>query len=69
VVSRENACCCLHCLLPAAGCERLSAEQKEVLLWLFRPPLQAEPLSDEPHLTEGGGGTLVEIGPRYRCSV
>ncbi|XP_056271464.1 phosphoribosylformylglycinamidine synthase [Pseudoliparis swirei] len=50
------------------GCERLSAEQKEVLLWLFRPPLQAEPLSDEPHLTEGGGGTLVEIGPRLNFS-
>ncbi|XP_068449233.1 phosphoribosylformylglycinamidine synthase [Clinocottus analis] len=50
------------------GCERLSAEQKDVLLWLLRPPLQAEPPSDEPHLTEAGGGTLVEIGPRLNFS-
>uniref|UniRef100_A0A3B5LM20 Uncharacterized protein n=1 Tax=Xiphophorus couchianus TaxID=32473 RepID=A0A3B5LM20_9TELE len=42
---------------------RLDAEQKEVLLWLFRPPLQAEPLSDQPRLTEGRGDKLVEIGP------
>ncbi|MEQ2186961.1 hypothetical protein GOODEAATRI_034206 [Goodea atripinnis] len=46
------------------GGESLKAEQKEVLLWLFRPPLQAEPLSDEPKLTEGSGDKLVEIGPR-----
>ncbi|MEQ2244811.1 hypothetical protein ILYODFUR_021000, partial [Ilyodon furcidens] len=45
------------------GGESLKAEQKEVLLWLFRPPLQAEPLSDEPKLTEGSGDKLVEIGP------
>lgn len=48
-----------------AGCSSLSAEQKEVLLWLFRPPLQAEPLSETPKLTEGSGEKLVEIGPRY----
>lgn len=52
--------------LSAAGCESLSAEQKEVLLWLFRPPLQTEPLSEKPKLTEGSGEKLVEIGPRYR---
>ncbi|XP_008405528.1 phosphoribosylformylglycinamidine synthase isoform X1 [Poecilia reticulata] len=50
------------------GCERLDAEQKEVLLWLFRPPLQAEPLSDQPRLTEGSGDKLVEIGPRLNFS-
>ena len=52
-------------LLSAAGCDSLKAEQKEVLLWLFRPPLQAEPLSEKPNLTEGSGEKLVEIGPRY----
>lgn len=53
-----------HYFFSAAGCESLSAEQREVLLWLFRPPLQAEPLSEKPNLTEGSGETLVEIGPR-----
>lgn len=55
-----------HCFFPlsAAGCESLGAEQKEVLLWLFRPPLQAEPLSEKPNLTEGSEEKLVEIGPR-----
>lgn len=48
----------------AAGCQSLSAEQKEVLLWVFRPPLQTEPLSEKPNLTEGSGEKLVEIGPR-----
>lgn len=52
--------------LSPAGCSSLSAEQKEVLLWLFRPPLQVEPLSETPKLTEGNGEKLVEIGPRYR---
>lgn len=56
-------------LLTAAGCESLSAEQKEVLLWLFRPPLQAEPLSEKPNLTEASGEKLVEIGPRYDCTL
>lgn len=51
----------------AAGGECLSAEQKEVLLWLFRPPMQTEALSEEPNLTEGSGEKLVEIGPRYCC--
>lgn len=55
--------------LSAAGCESVSAEQKEVLLWLFRPPLQAEPLSEKPNLTEGSGEKLVEIGPRYDCTL
>ncbi|XP_014847333.1 PREDICTED: phosphoribosylformylglycinamidine synthase isoform X1 [Poecilia mexicana] len=50
------------------GCERLDAAQTEVLLWLFRPPLQAEPLSDQPRLTEGSGDKLVEIGPRLNFS-
>lgn len=52
--------------LSPAGCSSLSAEQKEVLLWLFRPPLQVELLSETPKLTEGSGEKLVEIGPRYR---
>uniref|UniRef100_A0A3Q0RKU9 Phosphoribosylformylglycinamidine synthase n=1 Tax=Amphilophus citrinellus TaxID=61819 RepID=A0A3Q0RKU9_AMPCI len=43
-------------------------EQKEVLLWLFRPALQAEPLSEESNLTEGSGEKLVEIGPRLNFS-
>lgn len=51
--------------LSAAGCESLGADQKEVLLWLFRPPLQTEPLSETPKLSEGSGERLVEIGPRY----
>uniref|UniRef100_A0A8C9XVB9 Phosphoribosylformylglycinamidine synthase n=1 Tax=Sander lucioperca TaxID=283035 RepID=A0A8C9XVB9_SANLU len=61
---------CPHCflLLPAAGCESLRPEQTEVLLWLFRPPLQAEPLSEETNLTEGSGEKLVEIGPRLNFS-
>lgn len=50
------------------GCESLSTEQKEVLLWLFRPPLQAEQLSEKPNLTEGSGEKLVEIGPRLNFS-
>lgn len=64
-----SICPCSHCflLLSAAGCESLSEEQKEVLLWLFHPPLQAEPLSEKPNLTEGNGEKLVEIGPRYCC--
>uniref|UniRef100_H3CZV5 Phosphoribosylformylglycinamidine synthase n=1 Tax=Tetraodon nigroviridis TaxID=99883 RepID=H3CZV5_TETNG len=50
------------------GCSSLSAEQKEVLLWLFRPPLQVEPLSETPKLSEGSGEKLVEIGPRLNFS-
>uniref|UniRef100_A0A1A8FCB2 phosphoribosylformylglycinamidine synthase n=1 Tax=Nothobranchius korthausae TaxID=1143690 RepID=A0A1A8FCB2_9TELE len=50
------------------GSESLSAEQKEVLLWLFRPLLQVEPLSEEPNLIEGSGERLVEIGPRLNFS-
>lgn len=69
-VSFLSICPCPHCflLLSAAGCESVSEEQKEVLLWLFRPPLQAEPLSEKPNLTEGNGEKLVEIGPRYCCN-
>uniref|UniRef100_UPI0037E9C471 phosphoribosylformylglycinamidine synthase isoform X1 n=2 Tax=Semicossyphus pulcher TaxID=241346 RepID=UPI0037E9C471 len=50
------------------GCKDLSPEEKQVLLWLLQPPLQAEPLSEEPQLSEGGDGTLVEIGPRLNFS-
>ncbi|KAI3368319.1 hypothetical protein L3Q82_008027 [Scortum barcoo] len=50
------------------GCQSLGPEQKEVLLWLFRPPLQAEALSEKPNLTEGSGQRLVEIGPRLNFS-
>uniref|UniRef100_A0A3Q2WZ45 Phosphoribosylformylglycinamidine synthase n=1 Tax=Haplochromis burtoni TaxID=8153 RepID=A0A3Q2WZ45_HAPBU len=50
------------------GCESLSDEQKGVLLWLFRHPLHAEPLSEKPNLTEGSGEKLVEIGPRLNFS-
>lgn len=59
----------LFLLISAVGCECLSAEQKEVLLWLFRPPLQTQPLSEKPNLTESSGEKLVEIGPRYVCGV
>lgn len=58
--------CRCFLLLSAAGTESLSAEQKEVLLWLFRPPLQAEQLLEKPKLTESPGNKVVEIGPRYR---
>uniref|UniRef100_A0A3B5B2X5 Phosphoribosylformylglycinamidine synthase n=1 Tax=Stegastes partitus TaxID=144197 RepID=A0A3B5B2X5_9TELE len=61
-------CCCCFFLISAAGCESLGAEQKEILLWLFRRPLQAEPLSEKPNLTEGSGEKLVEIGPRLNFS-
>uniref|UniRef100_A0A3Q1FVB7 Phosphoribosylformylglycinamidine synthase n=1 Tax=Acanthochromis polyacanthus TaxID=80966 RepID=A0A3Q1FVB7_9TELE len=50
------------------GCEHLDLDQREVLLWLFRPPLKAEPLSGNPTLTEGSGEKLVEIGPRLNFS-
>ncbi|KAG7228952.1 hypothetical protein INR49_008730 [Caranx melampygus] len=50
------------------GYESLSAEQREVLLWLFCPPLQAEPLSEKSKITEGSGERLVEIGPRLNFS-
>ncbi|KAF7661868.1 hypothetical protein LDENG_00251470 [Lucifuga dentata] len=50
------------------GCDSLRAEERDVLLWLFRPPLQTEPLSENPNLTEGIGEKLVEIGPRLNFS-
>ncbi|XP_076009311.1 phosphoribosylformylglycinamidine synthase [Genypterus blacodes] len=50
------------------GRDSLSSEERDVLLWLFRPPLQTEPLSEKPNLTEGSGETLVEIGPRLNFS-
>ncbi|XP_037324944.2 phosphoribosylformylglycinamidine synthase [Pungitius pungitius] len=48
--------------------EPISTEQTEVLLWLFRPPFQAEPLSLKPKLREGAEEKLVEIGPRLNFS-
>lgn len=65
VVHKPTLPCRCFLLLSAAGTESLSAEQKEVLLWLFRPPLQTEQLSEKPKLTESPGSKLVEIGPRY----
>lgn len=62
--SQFDTCKGIVCL-SHTGCSSLSAEQKEVVLWLFRPPLQIEPLSEEPKLAEGNGQKLVEIGPRY----
>lgn len=50
------------------GCESLGDKEKAVLLWLFRPPHQAQPLCEKPSLSEGSGGTLVEIGPRLNFS-
>ncbi|CAL8270906.1 unnamed protein product [Arctogadus glacialis] len=50
------------------GCESLSAKDREVLLWLFQSPVQAEPLSEKPFLTEEKGQRLVEIGPRLNFS-
>ncbi|XP_034036272.1 phosphoribosylformylglycinamidine synthase [Thalassophryne amazonica] len=50
------------------GCESLTAKEKEILLWLFRPSFQTEPLSETPKLTEGSGERLVEIGPRLNFS-
>ncbi|XP_061153862.1 phosphoribosylformylglycinamidine synthase isoform X1 [Syngnathus typhle] len=50
------------------GSNSLSAEHKEVLIWLFQPPLQAQTLSETPKLKEGDGATLVEIGPRLNFS-
>lgn len=51
-----------------SGCESLNNEQRDILLWLFCPPQQLQPLSDKSSLTEGSGGTLVEIGPRLNFS-
>lgn len=65
-VWRQTYALCLFFFLPAAGTQSLSAEQKAVLLWLFRPPLQTAPLSETSKLTEGPGSRLVEIGPRYQ---
>lgn len=48
--------------------QSLSTQQKEVLLWLFRPPLQTEPLSETSKLTDAPGSRLVEIGPRLNFS-
>ncbi|XP_012683728.2 phosphoribosylformylglycinamidine synthase isoform X2 [Clupea harengus] len=45
----------------------LSAEQKDVLRWLFSPP-QHGGLSEEPSLKAGDGERLVEIGPRLNFS-
>uniref|UniRef100_A0A6Q2ZI38 Phosphoribosylformylglycinamidine synthase n=1 Tax=Esox lucius TaxID=8010 RepID=A0A6Q2ZI38_ESOLU len=50
------------------GAETLSAEQRDVLLWLFRPPLGTGELSDKPFLTGAERGRLVEIGPRLNFS-
>ncbi|XP_077463249.1 phosphoribosylformylglycinamidine synthase [Stigmatopora argus] len=50
------------------GSENLSQEHKEVLVWLFRPPMQTEPLCETPKLKEEDGATLVEIGPRLNFS-
>lgn len=59
----------VYFLLSAADAQSLSTEQKEVLLWLFRPPLQTEPLSETSKLTDAPGSRLVEIGPRYQIKI
>lgn len=59
----------MSALLLLSGAQSLSAEQKEVLLWLFRPPLQTAALSETSKLTEGPGSRLVEIGPRYQIQI
>ncbi|KAG5849998.1 hypothetical protein ANANG_G00077620 [Anguilla anguilla] len=46
----------------------LSQDQKNVLRWLFSPPLQAEQLAEEPFLRAGPGEIVVEIGPRLNFS-
>ncbi|XP_064189678.1 phosphoribosylformylglycinamidine synthase isoform X2 [Anguilla rostrata] len=46
----------------------LSQDQKNVLRWLFSPPLQAELLAEEPFLRAGPGEIVVEIGPRLNFS-
>ncbi|XP_029939692.1 phosphoribosylformylglycinamidine synthase [Salarias fasciatus] len=46
----------------------LAVGEKEVLFWLFRPPLQDGPLSEQSSLAEGDGGKIVEIGPRLNFS-
>ncbi|XP_077573996.1 phosphoribosylformylglycinamidine synthase [Stigmatopora nigra] len=50
------------------GSENLSQEHKEVLFWLFRLPMQTEPLCETPKLKKEDGATLVEIGPRLNFS-
>lgn len=47
-----------------SGVDCVSAEQKDILRWLFTP--QSSELSDEPTLRAiMPGESLVEIGPRY----
>uniref|UniRef100_A0A3B4B5Y2 Phosphoribosylformylglycinamidine synthase n=1 Tax=Periophthalmus magnuspinnatus TaxID=409849 RepID=A0A3B4B5Y2_9GOBI len=46
----------------------LSDDQRQILLWLFCPPQQLQPLSDKSSLTEGSGAALVEMGPRLNFS-
>ncbi|KAG7487705.1 hypothetical protein MATL_G00026240 [Megalops atlanticus] len=58
-----------HCYnVELSGHEPLSQEQKNILCWLFGPPLQAEQLKEEPFLKDGPGERLVEIGPRLNFS-
>ncbi|XP_033820759.1 phosphoribosylformylglycinamidine synthase [Periophthalmus magnuspinnatus] len=51
-----------------SGCENLKDDQRQILLWLFCPPQQLQPLSDKSSLTEGSGAALVEMGPRLNFS-
>ncbi|XP_041912536.1 phosphoribosylformylglycinamidine synthase isoform X1 [Alosa sapidissima] len=54
-----------HLFLQGAG--SLSADQKDVLRWLFSPP-QSGGLSEEASLKAADGERLVEIGPRLNFS-
>lgn len=50
-----------------SGSGSLSADQKDVLCWLFSPPHHGG-LSEEPSLKAGDGERLIEIGPRLNFS-
>lgn len=50
-----------HLFLLGSG--SLSADQKDVLCWLFSPPHHGG-LSEEPSLKAEDGERLIEIGPR-----
>ncbi|XP_062412809.1 phosphoribosylformylglycinamidine synthase [Sardina pilchardus] len=56
---------CYNVELNGAG--SLSADQKDVLRWLFSPP-QSGDLSEEASLKAADGERLVEIGPRLNFS-
>ncbi|KAJ8388427.1 hypothetical protein AAFF_G00133030 [Aldrovandia affinis] len=58
-----------HCYnVELSARDPLSPEQKNVLRWLFSPPLEKGQLEEEPFLKARPGDRVVEIGPRLNFS-